>query len=162
MRIFLAGATGVVGKQLIPLLREVGHVVIGTTRSPEKAAHLSAQGVQPEILDALDRQATVSAVMRARFTRPARAELLAQTAYYESVRKGLGARFRAEVEAAAQRSAAFPLHGKPSAAGTRKRLVTDFPFSLFYTQAEFGILIHAVAGDHRFPEYWLSRVPRDA
>jgi len=66
MRIFLAGATGVVGKQLIPLLREAGHVVIGTTRSPDKAEYLRAQGVQPETLDALDRQATVSAVMRAR------------------------------------------------------------------------------------------------
>ena len=66
MRIFLAGATGVLGKHLIPLLREAGYVVIGTTRSPEKAGHLREQGVQPEILDALDRQATVSAVMRAR------------------------------------------------------------------------------------------------
>jgi nucleoside-diphosphate-sugar epimerase len=66
MRIFLAGATGVVGQQLIPLLREAGHVVIGTTRSPEKAGHLRAQGVQPEILDALDKQATVGAVTRAR------------------------------------------------------------------------------------------------
>src|ERR671913_1360704 len=66
MRIFLAGATGVVGKQLIPLLREAAHVVIGTTRSPEKAEHLSAQGVQPEILDALDRDAIVRAVTGAR------------------------------------------------------------------------------------------------
>ena len=66
MRIFLAGATGVVGKHLIPLLCEAGHVVIGTTRSPGKAEHLRAQGVQSEILDALDRQATVRAVMRAR------------------------------------------------------------------------------------------------
>jgi len=96
--------------------------------------------------------------MRARFTRPARAELLAQTAYYESVRKGLGARFRAEVEAAAQRSAAFPLHGKPSAAGTRKRLVTDFPFAVVYTETDYGVLVHAVADERRVPEYWLSRV----
>jgi nucleoside-diphosphate-sugar epimerase len=66
MRIFLAGATGAVGKHLIPLLRDAGQVVIGTTRSPEKAEHLRAQGVEPEILDALDRQATVRAVMRAR------------------------------------------------------------------------------------------------
>ena len=66
MRIFLAGATGVVGKHLVPLLREAGYVVVGTTRSPEKAEQLRAQGVQPEILDALDRQAIVSAVMRVR------------------------------------------------------------------------------------------------
>jgi nucleoside-diphosphate-sugar epimerase len=66
MRIFLAGATGVVGKHLVQQLREAGHVVVGTTRSREKAEHLKAQGVQPEILDALDRQATVNAVTRAR------------------------------------------------------------------------------------------------
>jgi NAD dependent epimerase/dehydratase family len=66
MRIFLAGASGVVGKHLVPLLREAGHAVVGTTRSREKAEHLRALGVQPEILDALDRQATVSAVMQAR------------------------------------------------------------------------------------------------
>jgi len=66
MRIFVAGASGAVGKHLIPLLREAGHVVIGTTRSAEKAEYLRAQGVQAEILDALDRRATVSAVMRAR------------------------------------------------------------------------------------------------
>lgn len=66
MRIFLAGATGVVGKHLVPLLREAGHVVVGTTRSPEKAEQIRAQGVQPQTLDALDRQAIISAVMRAR------------------------------------------------------------------------------------------------
>mgnify|MGYP006368070381 FL=1 len=98
---------------------------------------------------------------RARFTREARAELLAQTAYYETIRKGLGARFRAEVEQAAQLATAFPLYGKPGSAGTRRRLIADFPFKLFYTETSDGILIHAVAGDHQFPEYWLSRVPRD-
>jgi len=66
MRIFLAGATGVVGRHLIPLLREAGHIVVGTTRSPEKGEHLRARGVQAEILDALDRQATVRAVVAAR------------------------------------------------------------------------------------------------
>lgn len=66
MRIFLAGATGVVGTHLIPLLRAAGHAVVGTTRSPEKAERLRAQGVQAEVLDALDREATVRAVTRAR------------------------------------------------------------------------------------------------
>lgn len=97
----------------------------------------------------------------ARFTREARAELLAQIAYYATIRTELGARFRAKVEAAAQLAATFPLHGKPAAGGTRRRLVADFPFKLFYTQADDGILIHAVADDHQLPEYWLSRVPND-
>ncbi|MFN8895802.1 MAG: type II toxin-antitoxin system RelE/ParE family toxin [Betaproteobacteria bacterium] len=95
---------------------------------------------------------------KARFTKYARSELLGQTAYYETIEKGLGARFRAEVEAAAQRAAAFPLHGKPSAGGTRRRLVTAFPFSVVYTEEEYGVLIHAVADTRRLPEYWLSRL----
>lgn len=56
---------------------------------------------------------------RARFSREARSELLAQTAYYETIRQGLGARFRHEVEVAAKLAAAFPRHGKPAAGGTR-------------------------------------------
>lgn len=98
---------------------------------------------------------------RARFSRHARTELLAQTRYYEGVREGLGARFRAEVEAAAQRAAVFPLHGKAAAGGTRRRLVASFPFSLFYTEEEYGVLIHAVASHQQPPEYWLSRVTGD-
>jgi len=95
---------------------------------------------------------------QARFTRHARSELLGQTAYYEAIERGLGARFRSEVEAAAQRAAGYPQHGKPSAGGTRRRLVTDFPFSVVYTEEAYGVLIHAVADSRRFPEYWLSRL----
>jgi len=95
---------------------------------------------------------------QARFTHHARSELLGQTAYYEAIEKGLGARFRAEAEAVAQRALVYPLHGKPSAGGTRRRLVTDFPFSVVYTEEGYGILIHAVADGRRLPEYWLSRL----
>jgi plasmid stabilization system protein ParE len=97
-------------------------------------------------------------VKQARFTKRARSELLAQTAYYEALRVGLGARFRSEVEAAAQRALAFPEHGKASAGGTRRRLLNDFPFSVIYAQTSYGILIHAVADSRRLPEYWLSRL----
>jgi plasmid stabilization system protein ParE len=99
-------------------------------------------------------------VTKARFTSEARSELLAQTAYYETLRKGLGARFRTEVEKAAQLAATFPKHGRPGPASTRRRLIADFPFKLVYTEADFGILVHAVAGNHQLPEYWLSRVPK--
>ncbi len=95
---------------------------------------------------------------QARFTKHARAELVGQIAYYEVIEKGLGARFRSEVESAVQRAAAYPLHGRPSAVGTRRRLVTDFPFSVVYTQEPYGVLIHAVADSRRLPDYWLSRL----
>jgi 2-alkyl-3-oxoalkanoate reductase len=66
MRIFLAGATGVVGRQLVPALRQAGHEVVGTTRSIAKAAELAAAGAEPVVLDALDRDAVHDAVGAAR------------------------------------------------------------------------------------------------
>lgn len=95
---------------------------------------------------------------QARFTKFARSELVGQVAYYEAIEKGLGARFRSEVESAVHRAAAYPLHGRPSAGGTRRRLVTDFPFSVVYTQEAYGVLIHAVADSRRLPDYWLNRL----
>lgn len=91
---------------------------------------------------------------RARFTAAARAELLAQTAYYEALRAELGVRFRSEVETAVQRSVAFPAHGAPAGGQTRRRRVANFPFTVVYTESEEGILVHAVAHERRFPEYW--------
>jgi hypothetical protein len=73
----------------------------------------------------------------------------------------LGSRFRAEVETVAQLAATFPQHGKSGPAGTRRRLLADFPFKLFYSETDYGILIHAIAGDHQLPEYWLSRMSKD-
>ena len=49
MNIFLAGATGAVGRSLIPLLTDHGHTVTGTTRSPEKADALRALGAEPVV-----------------------------------------------------------------------------------------------------------------
>ncbi len=98
---------------------------------------------------------------RARFTREARTEFLAQTACYETLRAGLGARLCKEIEQTALLAAKFPGHGKPGPAGTRCRLVAGLPFKRFDTEAELGTLIHAIAGDQQRPEYWLSRVGRD-
>lgn len=83
---------------------------------------------------------------RARFTREARSELLAQTAYYETIRRGLGARFRAEVEVAAKLAATFPFHGKPAPAGARRRLIANFPFKVFYTETDYGVLTYPRSG----------------
>jgi nucleoside-diphosphate-sugar epimerase len=66
MRVFVAGATGVVGSRLVPLLVARGHVVVGTTRSSGNVDRLRAHGAEPVVLDALDRQAVVDAVRTAR------------------------------------------------------------------------------------------------
>jgi nucleoside-diphosphate-sugar epimerase len=66
MHIFLAGATGAVGRAMIPRLLERGHTVTGTTRSAAKADGLRAMGVTPVVVDGLDRDAVVAAVAAAR------------------------------------------------------------------------------------------------
>jgi uncharacterized protein YbjT (DUF2867 family) len=62
MRIFLAGASGVIGRQLVPLLAADGHEVAGMTRSPEKRGDLRALGAEPFLVDVYDRAALREAV----------------------------------------------------------------------------------------------------
>jgi nucleoside-diphosphate-sugar epimerase len=66
MKVFLAGATGAVGKRLVPMLVAAGHQVVGMTRTPEKASALRAAGAEPVVADALDGDAVKNAVMQAR------------------------------------------------------------------------------------------------
>jgi nucleoside-diphosphate-sugar epimerase len=66
MRVFLAGATGVIGRRLCLLLRHAGHEIVGTTRSPEKASLLRALGVRPIVVDVLEADAASEAVRTAR------------------------------------------------------------------------------------------------
>ncbi|MGH8774254.1 MAG: NAD-dependent epimerase/dehydratase family protein [Jiangellaceae bacterium] len=65
MRIFLAGATGVVGQALIPMLVEAGHDVVGTTRRANKVDALAAAGAEPVVVDALDAEAVLGAMTSA-------------------------------------------------------------------------------------------------
>jgi 2-alkyl-3-oxoalkanoate reductase len=66
MRIFVAGATGALGRRLVPLLVAGGHQVTAMTRSPAKAGGLRAAGAEPVVADALDREAVLAAVTAAR------------------------------------------------------------------------------------------------
>ena len=65
MKIFLAGATGVMGRHLIPALVGAGHEVVGTTRSAGKSDGIRAAGAESVVLDALDRDAVLRAVAQA-------------------------------------------------------------------------------------------------
>lgn len=56
MKILLAGATGVIGRALLPLLIAAGHEVAGTTRAAAKRDQIAALGGQPYVMDALDRE----------------------------------------------------------------------------------------------------------
>ncbi|MFY9600068.1 MAG: NAD(P)-dependent oxidoreductase [Pseudolabrys sp.] len=65
MKIFLAGAGGAIGRRLTPLLRAVGHTVVGTTRSVEKCDALRALGAEPVMVDVFDADALARAVRAA-------------------------------------------------------------------------------------------------
>src|SRR5829696_6876433 len=65
MRIFVAGATGAIGRRLLPLLLTGGHQVTAMTRRPDRAAGLRAAGADP-VVDALDREAVLAAITAAR------------------------------------------------------------------------------------------------
>ena len=64
MKIFLAGASGAIGRLLVPRLVAAGHAVTGSTRSPAKFAAIAANGARPVALNALEREA-VAATLRA-------------------------------------------------------------------------------------------------
>jgi nucleoside-diphosphate-sugar epimerase len=66
MRVFLAGATGAIGKRLVPLLVAGGHQVVASTRTSSKCQALRAAGAEPVIVDVLDRDAAMRAVVAAR------------------------------------------------------------------------------------------------
>jgi nucleoside-diphosphate-sugar epimerase len=66
MRIFLAGATGAVGRPLLRLLVRGGHMVTATTRSAAKGADIEAAGATAVVVDAYDGEAVRAAVIAAR------------------------------------------------------------------------------------------------
>jgi 2-alkyl-3-oxoalkanoate reductase len=66
MRVFLAGATGAIGRPLVPMLIAAGHEVTGMTRSAANAQRLRTAGAEATVADALDAQATREAALAAR------------------------------------------------------------------------------------------------
>ena len=62
MKIFLGGATGVIGRRMVRLLRDGGLTVVGTTRTPAKGRALSTLGATPVVVDMFDAEAVVRAI----------------------------------------------------------------------------------------------------
>src|ERR1700745_269002 len=65
MRVFVTGATGALGRYLVPGLVAAGHEVTATTRTPGKVAQLRQAGAEPVVVDGLDREAVVAAGLTA-------------------------------------------------------------------------------------------------
>ncbi len=62
-RIFLAGASGAIGRRLVPMLHDAGYVVGGTTRSADKSQLLRSLGAEPMVVDVYDQQALAAAAL---------------------------------------------------------------------------------------------------
>ena len=65
MRVFVAGASGALGRHLVPGLVGAGYEVTATTRTPGRAARLREAGAEPVVVDGLDREAVVATVRAA-------------------------------------------------------------------------------------------------
>jgi len=66
MRVFVAGASGAIGRRLVPLLVSTGHQVVGTTTTPTKIDQLTRLGAEAVQLDLLDAAATRRAIADAK------------------------------------------------------------------------------------------------
>jgi nucleoside-diphosphate-sugar epimerase len=66
MRVFVAGASGVIGRPLLPRLVAAGHEVTGMTRREERAEEIRAAGAEAAICDVFDTDALAAAVVAAR------------------------------------------------------------------------------------------------
>src|SRR3954447_3810925 len=62
MKVFVAGATGAIGQQLLPMLVDGGHQVTAMTRTPAKADLIRSVGARPAVADALDPEAVAQAI----------------------------------------------------------------------------------------------------
>lgn len=94
---------------------------------------------------------------RLRLLGEARVELLHETAYYESRRKGTGKKFRESVNESFTLISNFPRGGAPGPAGTRRTKVKGFPFTVVYRDTALEIIVFAIAPDQQQPGYWLPR-----
>jgi nucleoside-diphosphate-sugar epimerase len=65
MKVFLTGASGAIGRQLIPQLLDAGHEVVGMTRTPTKMAVIEKLGARAVVADALDPEQVAAAVVDA-------------------------------------------------------------------------------------------------
>jgi plasmid stabilization system protein ParE len=88
----------------------------------------------------------------------AQEELLEHALRYRAESPSLAAAFLDEVERAVARISTFPEHGSPYLAGTRRVVLRRFPFSVVYSREAEGLLVVAIAHQHRRPGYWRDRV----
>jgi plasmid stabilization system protein ParE len=98
--------------------------------------------------------------VKSRFIKPAEDELAEALDHYNGITAGLGDRFLGEVREAVRLIEEFPRNSPVIGREVRRKVVFEFPYSLFYVVAPEEVLILAVAHQKRRPLYWKHRIPR--
>lgn len=96
--------------------------------------------------------------MRASFHPAAAAEVERAQAWYEERSVFAAAGFLQELTRAVQRIRTAPERHPPAGHGTRKTLLEQYPFSVFYLVRRDEVFIVAVAHQKRRPGFWLDRI----
>ena len=96
--------------------------------------------------------------MNARFIFDARAEFLAELAFYHRAEPGLGRRFAFAVHAAISRAVRYPSSGYEIDHGIRRVLVAGFPHAVVYATRDRELIVFAIAHTRREPNYWRKRI----
>lgn len=96
--------------------------------------------------------------MKVVFIADARAEFLAEIAYYERAETRLGRRFALAVRAAVSRAVRYPSSGFEIGDGIRRVLVTGFPHAVVYAARDQEMVVLAIAHTRREPGYWKKRI----
>ena len=77
--------------------------------------------------------------------------------YYDSIYKGLGLRFIAELESSIERIKLHPTAWQKISPFTHKCLLNRFPYSIIYQIRGDLLLVVAIASSHQRPNYWANR-----
>src|SRR5262245_11012652 len=110
--VFIAGATGVIGRSLVVKLRAAGYRVVGSTRTQAGVDELSRLGAEPVVMNALDAKSVEQAIGSAR-PEIVVEQLTALPKHYtpESMRAALAATVEVRVRGGANLQAAAERHG---------------------------------------------------
>ena len=96
--------------------------------------------------------------MKIRYLAVAREEIREAGDYYAAISPDLGRAFRLELRQLMRLVTTMPLAWPESAEGTRKCLLTRFPYLVIYAPLPDELLVLAVGHQHRRPEYWRERL----
>ncbi len=96
--------------------------------------------------------------MKIRYLAIAREEIREAADYYAAISPDLGRSFRLELRQLMRLVTTMPLAWPESAEGTRKCLLTRFPYLVIYAPLPDELLVLAVGHQHRRPEYWRERL----